>query len=64
MAFEEQSVQNIRFNVKPKNKKDSVLVYIAATKRGTGDFAALVIKNRRYEFRFKAGKLRLIPSFS
>lgn len=46
---------NIRFNVRPENDKDSVIVYVAESDHSNGDFAAVIIKDRHYEFRFNTG---------
>lgn len=46
---------NIKFNVRPENDKDSVLLYVAESENANGDFAAVIIKDRHYEFRFNTG---------
>ncbi|XP_055304959.1 basement membrane-specific heparan sulfate proteoglycan core protein isoform X6 [Sitodiplosis mosellana] len=46
---------NLRFNVRPENNQDSVLLYVAESEHANGDFAALVIKDKHYEFRFNTG---------
>lgn len=53
---------NIKFNVRPENAKDSVLLYVSESDHASGDFAAVVIKDKHYEFRFNTGasKNRLI----
>ncbi|XP_031635070.1 basement membrane-specific heparan sulfate proteoglycan core protein isoform X6 [Contarinia nasturtii] len=51
---------NIRFNVRPETNQDSVLLYVAESEHANGDFAALVIKDKHYEFRFNTGG-RVLP---
>lgn len=46
---------NIHFNVRPENAKDSVILYVAESDHASGDFAAVVIKDKHYEFRFNTG---------
>lgn len=46
---------NINFNVRPENDKDSVILYVSESDQGSGDFAAVVIKDKHYEFRFNTG---------
>lgn len=46
---------NIHFNVRPENDKDSVILYVAESDHASGDFAAVVIKDKHYEFRFNTG---------
>ncbi|XP_064642804.1 basement membrane-specific heparan sulfate proteoglycan core protein-like isoform X7 [Lineus longissimus] len=40
---------------KPKSLEDGILLYNAQQQDGRGDFMALLIKNRRLEFRFDSG---------
>lgn len=46
---------NIRFNVRPESAEDSVILYVAESDHASGDFAALIIKDRHFEFRFNTG---------
>lgn len=46
---------NIRFNVRPENNNDSVILYVAESDHASGDFAAVIIKDKHYEFRFNTG---------
>lgn len=46
---------NIKFNVRPDNNEDSVLLYVAESDHANGDFAAVIIKDKHYEFRFNTG---------
>ena len=41
--------------IKPRQVKDSLLVYCAQTEEGQGDFSSLSIKDKRIEFRFDSG---------
>lgn len=41
--------------INPTELKDSLVMYTAQNDDGTGDFAALSIKDRHLEFRFDAG---------
>lgn len=41
--------------IKPREVKDSLLVYCAQTEEGQGDFSSLAIKDKRVEFRFDSG---------
>lgn len=51
---------NIRFNIRPDNNRDSVLLYVAESDHASGDFAAVVIKDKHFEFRFNTGASKLI----
>lgn len=51
---------NIKFKVRPENTKDGVVLYVAESENGIGDFAAVVIKDKFVEFRFNTGA-RLEP---
>ena len=44
--------------IKPREVKDSLLVYCAQTDEGQGDFSSLAIKDKRIEFRFDSGSGR------
>lgn len=46
---------NIRFNVRPESTDDSVILYVAESDHASGDFAAVIIKDKHYEFRFNTG---------
>lgn len=50
---------SIRFNVRPENNQDSVILYVAESDHASGDFAAVVIKDKHYEFRFNTGARKL-----
>lgn len=41
--------------IKPRDVKDSLLVYAAQTDDGQGDFSSLTIKEKHIEFRFDSG---------
>jgi hypothetical protein len=41
--------------IKPRQVKDSLLVYCAQTEEGQGDFSSISIKDKRIEFRFDSG---------
>lgn len=41
--------------IKPRDVKDSLLVYSAQTEDGQGDFSSLTIKDKHIEFRFDSG---------
>jgi hypothetical protein len=45
----------IEIMLKPKSLDDGILLYNAQQQDGRGDFMALLIKNRRLEFRFDSG---------
>ena len=45
----------ISLRIKPRQVKDSLLVYSAQTEDGLGDFSSLTIKDKRIEFRFDSG---------
>lgn len=46
---------NVRVNVRADNDKDSVILYVAESEHASGDFAAIVIKDKHYEFRYTTG---------
>lgn len=54
---------NIRVNVRPENDKDSVILYVAESEIASGDFAAIVIKDKHYEFRYTTGGRKLFGGF-
>lgn len=56
---------NIKFNVRPENDADGVILYVAESEKANGDFAAVLIKDKHYEFRFNTGasKYRSPSSF-
>lgn len=54
---------SITLNVRPENNKDSIIWYVAESDRATGDFAALVIKDKHYEFRVNSGARELFIAF-
>lgn len=41
--------------IKPRQVKDSLLVYCSQTEEGQGDFSSISIKDKRIEFRFDSG---------
>lgn len=55
---------NIRFNVRPENNNDSVILYVAESDHASGDFAAVVIKDKHYEFRFNTGARKSSSHFN
>lgn len=50
---------NIKFNVRPENDADGVILYVAESEKANGDFAAVVVKDKHYEFRFNTGASEL-----
>lgn len=54
---------NIRVNVRPENDKDSVFLYVAESEHASGDFAAIVIKDKHYEFRYTTGGRKFSSGF-
>lgn len=46
---------NIKFHLRPENTEDGVILYVAESDRANGDFAAVIINNKHYEFRFSTG---------
>lgn len=55
---------NIKFNVRPENNQDSVILYVAESDHASGDFAAVVIKDKHYEFRFNTGARKCPMNFA
>lgn len=55
---------NIRFNVRPENNQDSVILYVAESDHASGDYAAVVIKDKHYEFRFNTGARKLFSLYN
>lgn len=46
---------NIKFRVRPENIENGVIMYVAETASANGDFAAVIINDKHYEFRFNTG---------
>lgn len=46
---------NIKFQIRPDNVKDGVVMYVAESEHANGDFAAVVLKDKHLEFRFNTG---------
>lgn len=53
---------NLKFNIRPENDADGVILYVAESEKANGDFAAVVIKDKHYEFRFNTGASRFSAS--
>ncbi|KAJ6634940.1 Basement membrane-specific heparan sulfate proteoglycan core protein, partial [Pseudolycoriella hygida] len=51
---------HIKFQIRPDNTEDGVILYVAESERANGDFAAVLINDKHYEFRFNTGA-RLRP---
>lgn len=51
---------NIKFQIRPDNLKDGVILYIAESEMANGDFAAVTLKNKHIEFRFNTGASKLL----
>lgn len=46
---------NIKFHVRPETTENGVLMYVAESEHANGDFAAVIINNKHFEFRFNTG---------
>ncbi|XP_037037177.1 basement membrane-specific heparan sulfate proteoglycan core protein isoform X11 [Bradysia coprophila] len=51
---------HIKFQIRPENTENGVVLYVAESERANGDFAAVLINDKHYEFRFNTGA-RLRP---
>lgn len=57
---------HIKFQIRPENTENGVILYVAESERANGDFAAVLINDKHYEFRFNTGasKCRFFPFFN
>lgn len=46
---------HIKFQIRPENTENGVILYVAESERANGDFAAVLINDKHYEFRFNTG---------
>lgn len=46
---------NIKFRVRPESTENGVLLYVAEAEHDNGDFAAVIVNDNHYEFRFNTG---------
>lgn len=46
---------NIQFRVRPESTENGVLLYVAEAPHANGDFAAVIVNDNHYEFRFNTG---------